>query len=110
LLTPRGWFVFSILHPCFPGWAQANAPSSWQPGTGYQHEGWWQANTSGFRGTVGANHRMLSTYINALARHALGIEQLIEPSFPAEWLAATPHADEVPTFLAARCRIVPRPG
>jgi SAM-dependent methyltransferase len=104
VLPSGGWFAFSILHPCFPGWASAEAPSSWRPGTGYFAEGWWQADTPGFRGTVGANHRTLSTYVRALARHGLCVEELVEPDFPAEWAAAAPTADPVPVFLAARCR------
>jgi ubiquinone/menaquinone biosynthesis C-methylase UbiE len=104
VLPAGGCFAFSILHPCFPGWASAEAPSSWQPGTSYFAEGWWQATTPGFRGTVGANHRTLSTYIRALARHGLRVEELVEPAFPAEWAAAAATADPVPVFLAARCR------
>jgi ubiquinone/menaquinone biosynthesis C-methylase UbiE len=104
LLRAGGWFAFSILHPCFPGWVSAEAPSSWQPGTGYFAEGWWQATTPGFRGTVGANHRTRSTYVNALARHGLTVERLVEPAFPAEWAAAAPGADPVPVFLAALSR------
>ena len=104
LLRADGWFAFSILHPCFPGWASAEAPSSWQPGTGYFTEGWWQATTPGFRGTVGANHRTLSTYVNALARHGLTVESLVEPDLPAEWAVAAPEADPVPVFLSGLSR------
>jgi ubiquinone/menaquinone biosynthesis C-methylase UbiE len=42
LLRPGGWFVFSLLHPCFPGW-DSDAPSSWPPGRGYYQEGLWLA-------------------------------------------------------------------
>ena len=42
LLRLGGWFVFSILHPCFPGWCD-DAPSSWPTGRGYFSEGWWLA-------------------------------------------------------------------
>jgi SAM-dependent methyltransferase len=104
VLPVGGWFVFSILHPCFPGWEAANAPSSWLPGTGYFNEGWWRADTSGFRGTVGANHRMLSTYFNALSRHGLSLEHAAEPAMPDGWASDAPHVDPVPVFLVARCR------
>lgn len=104
LLAMGGWFVFSILHPCFPGWETANAPSSWQPGRGYYDECWWRADTPGFRGTVGANHRMLSTYLNALGRHGLRVEQATEPPMPEGWASEAPGAEPVPVFLTARCR------
>ena len=54
LLTAGGWFVFSVLHPCFPGW-DSDVPSSWPPDQGYYREGWWLATNSGFRGKVGSN-------------------------------------------------------
>lgn len=104
VLAPGGWFAFSILHPCFPGWPAADAPSSWPPGTGYFREGWWLATNAGYRGTVGSNHRTLSTYLNALAGHRLAVERLVEPPLRAEWAALAPDADEVPVFLAVRCR------
>ncbi len=58
LVTAGGWLVFSLLHPCFPGWDR-DAPSSWPPDRGYFHEGWWLASNPGFRGKVGSSHRML---------------------------------------------------
>jgi SAM-dependent methyltransferase len=41
LLRPGGFLVFSILHPCFPGWGD-DVSSSWPPGRGYFAEGWWR--------------------------------------------------------------------
>ena len=66
LLRSGGWFVFSLLHPCFPGW-DSDAPSSWPPDQGYYQEGWWLASNTGYRGQVGSSHRMISTYLNSLA-------------------------------------------
>jgi ubiquinone/menaquinone biosynthesis C-methylase UbiE len=73
VLHPDGFFAFSILHPCFPGWASKQAQPSWQPERGYYVEGWWRATSPahGLRPKVGANHRMLSTYLNTFARHHL---------------------------------------
>ena len=75
VLHSGGAFTFSLLHPCFPGWG-ANRNSSWPPG-GYYQEGWWLlegAPPHFLRAKVGANHRMLSTYLNAFTHHSLSIE------------------------------------
>lgn len=98
VLPSRGAFVFSILHPCFPGWGES-APSSWPPDSTYFDEGWWLARNRGFRGMVGSNHRTLSTYLNLLARHKLRIEHAVEPE-PTEW-AGTPPS--VPLYFVGRC-------
>jgi SAM-dependent methyltransferase len=103
LLPVGGWFVFSLLHPCFPGWDR-DAPSSWDPGLGYHHEGWWLASNPGFRGKVGASHRMLSTYLNALTGHGLLLERAEEPEPGEDWLRRLPGAAPVPLYLVARCR------
>lgn len=104
VLRPGGWFAFSILHPCFPGWPAADAPSSWPKGSGYFEEGWWLATNAGWRGAVGSNHRTLATYVNALAGRGLSIERFVEVPFGPQWLALDPDRDEVPLFLAARSR------
>ena len=109
LLEPGGPFVFSILHPCFPGWGN-DAPSSWPPGESYFTERWWRADNSGFRGKVGANHRMLSTYFNVLVEHGLAIESIAEPRPVGDWLRANPSEDLVPVFLVVRCRRIPEQG
>jgi SAM-dependent methyltransferase len=105
VLPSGGRFVFSLLHPCFPGWRE-DGSSSWQPGCGYYEEGFWftDAPSSTLRRRVGSNHRMLSTYLNALIRHDLALDEIVEPDFPAAWAEASPEKDPVPVFLAARCR------
>ena len=103
LLEPEGWFVFAILHPCFPGWDD-DAPSSWPSRDGYFREGWWQAQNSGFRGKVGANHRTLSTYLNAVTRRGLHLDVIAEPQPGADWSARKPGAGAVPVHLVVRCR------
>jgi SAM-dependent methyltransferase len=103
VLRTGGSFVFSILHPCFPGWG-TDAPSSWPPGEGYYREGWWLADNPGFRGKIGANHRRLSTYLNELANQGLAVEAVAEPEPTGAWLKSNPGGDLVPVFLVMRCR------
>jgi SAM-dependent methyltransferase len=110
VLRPGGRFVFSLLHPCFPGWDE-DAPSSWPLAGGYHAEGWWLASNPGIRGKVGSSHRMLSTYVNSLVRHHLTIEEAAEPEpgprVRERQLAAQPGAGPLPMFLVVRCRRLP---
>lgn len=103
VLEPDGIFVFSILHPCFPG-AGPDAPSAWPPGGGYYQEGWWLADNTGFRGKVGSNFRMLSTYLNALVDHRLAIDWVAEPPPSSQWAERKPSPEPVPFALVVRCR------
>jgi len=100
VLPPGGVFVFSVLHPCFPG-SGPEAPSSWPPHRGYFSEGWWLASNPGFRGKVGSTFRMLSTYLNALTRHDLQLDRVLEPP-PSPQNLGTPLGASLPWFLAVR--------
>ena len=106
VVRPEGFFAFSIVHPCFSGWEARQGKASWEPGGGYYQEGWWRGDgpPQGLRPKVGANHRMLSTYLNTLARHGLAIEEIAEPLPEANWLAQPPSVGPVPVYLVARCR------
>jgi len=107
VLAADGTFVFSVLHPCFPGWGP-HVSGSWPTDRGYYQEGWWlsDAASSGIRRRVGANHRMLSTYLNALAAHRLVVERMLEPGPDwTTWRSEQPDHEPVPVFLAARCRL-----
>jgi hypothetical protein len=101
-LHPAGWFVFSLLHPCFPGW-DSDAPSSWPSDRGYYQEGWWLADNAGYRGRVGASHRMISTYLNSLIGHGLVLDRATEPPpGPDMEQRRPPGAVPVPFYLVGR--------
>ncbi len=92
VLRPGGWFVASVVHPCFPG--NDIGRSSWPP-EGYEAEGWWTSpdhNAGGVRIRVGATHRKLSTILNGLLGADLEPDRFLEPPAP------------VPTYLLWRCR------
>jgi SAM-dependent methyltransferase len=84
VLRPGGWFSLSLFHPCFPGGpiGSASGLSSWPPEAGYSAEGWWTTNGTGVRGRVGAYHRMLSTYLNAVLAAGFRLEEFAEPPGP----------------------------
>jgi SAM-dependent methyltransferase len=103
MLRRGGCFVFSILHPCFPGAADVSA--SWPPTARYYDQGRWRADAalSPLRHQVGANHRMVSTYLNAFRRHGLWLDELAEPAPEPQWTEKRPDASRVPVYLAGRC-------
>ena len=111
ILRPGGWFVFSILHPCYnparsgeqathDGWIRTIA--------GYFTEGYWRSDArTGPPGKVGSYHRMLSTYVNALVEVGLTIERMAEPRLTGRHAERRPVWTEVPGALAVRCRKAP---
>jgi len=103
VLAPRGRFVFSILHPCFPG--TADVAGAWPPDSRYYDEQRWQADSpeSTLRQKVGANHRTLSTYLNGLTACGLTVDAVEEPAPSPEWSAARPTAARLPLYLVVGC-------
>ncbi|MEU6715598.1 class I SAM-dependent methyltransferase [Nonomuraea sp. NPDC046802] len=102
-LRPGGVFVCSILHPCFPG--GRNVSGSWPGDARYHAEGWWRADgeLSSLRRQVGANHRTLSTYLNAFRNHGLWLDEMAEPEPAQAWAATRADAARFPVFLVLRC-------
>jgi SAM-dependent methyltransferase len=99
-LRPGGWFVTSLVHPCYPG--SATGLSSWPPDRGYAAEGWWTSpdhNPGGARIRIGSYHRTLATYLNALGDAGLPLARAHEPP------------DALPRYLVLACRRAtsPRP-
>jgi len=103
LLVSGGAFVWSILHPCFPG--GAGVSGSWPSDGSYQHEGWWRADGehSGLRQVVGAHHRRVSTYVNTMGRHALFVDAVAEPGPEHRLRTRSPELATVPLYLVIRC-------
>jgi ubiquinone/menaquinone biosynthesis C-methylase UbiE len=114
VLRPGGWFVFSILHPCYH---TAHSGETVLPeGTvrtirGYFTEGYWRSDTrTGPPGKIGAYHRMVSTYVNTLTEVGLTVERVSEPTTPWK-LADSPSLvglsrpvwEEVPAVLVMKC-------
>ena len=115
ILRPGGWFVFAILHPCYhtPQSGEIASPA----GTvrtirSYFIEGHWRSDTrTGPPGKVGAYHRTLSTYINALTDAGLQLMRLSEPhptpnlnDSPSLSGSRRPVWSEVPAVLVVSCR------
>ncbi len=110
VLKPGGRFVFSILHPCFPGGAEGEGVSgSWPPDGRYYDEGFWTADgaLATLRRQVGANHRTLATYLNTLRRHGLWLDASREPEPGPTWTGERAQAARHPVYLAARCVRLP---
>lgn len=101
VLTRGGTFVFSILHPCFPGCPDVSG--AWPAEGSYYDENWWAATgqKSTLRQVVGSNHRMVSTYLNALHRHGLTLEGLHEPEPDAFLIERSPEMAQYPVYLVA---------
>ena len=103
-LNAHGRFVFSILHPCFPGSGEISG--SWPSDRPYWCEGYWMPSgrDSSLRRQVGANHRTLSTYFNALAEVGLVIDLVAEPEPDDAWRSSHPEAALSPLYLVVSTR------
>lgn len=108
VLRPGGWFVFSILHPCYhtrpSGEITADDGTVFRTVSDYFTEGFWRSDLRpGPPGRVGAHHRTLSTYVNTLTEAGLPVERISEPRL-AGTRTQRPIWNEVPAVLVARCR------
>jgi 2-polyprenyl-3-methyl-5-hydroxy-6-metoxy-1,4-benzoquinol methylase len=114
VLRPRGWFVFSILHPCFNTADSGDVDLPGGAGRAvrryFEERHWRSESRTGPPGKVGAYHRTLSTYINALTGAGLTIERAIEPTTPHPLpdspslsRSGRPVWQEVPAVLVLRC-------
>jgi SAM-dependent methyltransferase len=114
VLKPQGWFVFVIGHPCtLVPEAELVTRADGRSAvvvSGYFDERFWRSTDPNGVRRAGNHHRMLSTYLNALAAAGFLVEAVEEP-VPSPLLAAQqPLYREVPIFFAARVRQVARHG
>jgi ubiquinone/menaquinone biosynthesis C-methylase UbiE len=109
ILRRRGWFVFSITHPCFEAphaeWQAAPNGDVYRTVHSYFVEGFWRSNNPhGVRGRVGAQHRTLSTYVNTLAEAGFTLQCIHEPQPRSDLASLLPAGYAiVPAFLLMRC-------
>jgi hypothetical protein len=109
VLRPRGWFVFTITHPCFQAphstWVTRADGSTSREIRGYFEQVYWHSkNVAGLRGKVGAYHRTLSTVINTTIRAGFTIEHMAEPRATGCVVDRIPGYAVVPGFLMVQCR------
>jgi len=118
ILRSGGWFVFAVLHPCYhtARSGEVTLPEGTVRTVGrYFAEGYWRSDArTGPPGKIGAYHRTLSAYVNALADVGLTLERMSEPraygdfgdfgDSPAAAGAHRPVWAEVPAVLVVRCR------
>lgn len=110
VLRPSGWFVFSVLHPCYnpPASGELQTSEGWvRTVAGYLDEGFWRsANRTGPPGRVGSYHRTLGTYVNALLAGGFALERIDEPRAGGRLAETRPVWVQVPAYLVVRCRRV----
>jgi ubiquinone/menaquinone biosynthesis C-methylase UbiE len=108
LLQPGGWFVFSILHPCFHTAQSGEMETSDGPVRTigrYFEEGWWRSDTrTGPPGKVGAYHRTISTYVNSFGDAGLQLVRMSEPTATPGPIDSPPRLDLSTAVLVVACR------
>jgi ubiquinone/menaquinone biosynthesis C-methylase UbiE len=108
VLRSGGWFVFSIVHPCFrtPGSKLAEdaaEDTTWEI-SGYYDEGFWRSeDPRGIRGKMGSHHRTISAYLNSLSRAGMSIVRCAEPRAEGRLARWMPIYRDIPSVLVARC-------
>lgn len=80
--THDAWFVVVITHPCFESPRASSVEIDGKLArvtTQYLTEGYWRGTESGVRSRFGAQHRTISTYLNAAIDSGWSVEHMAEP-------------------------------
>lgn len=109
ILRPGGWFVFAVTHPCMQmpdsDWITRPDGSIARASGAYFAEGFWRPEGApGVRSRVGAHHRTLSSYLNALADAGLVVERVDEPVGTESLVQRMPGYRSLPAAFLVRCR------
>lgn len=104
ILRPRGWFAFSITHPCIQMpdsiWNTRSDGTTIRESGNYFAEGFWKpAPGPGVRGRIGAHHRTMSTYLNTLVQAGFHIQSLSEPRAQGDLAQRFPSYQALPAAL-----------
>ncbi|HEU5369030.1 MAG TPA: methyltransferase domain-containing protein [Ktedonobacterales bacterium] len=104
ILRPRGWFAFSITHPCIQmpdsQWNRRDDGTIIRESGNYFAEGFWMpAPGPGVRGRIGAHHRTLSTYLNSLVQAGFHIQSISEPRASGDLAQRFPGYRSLPAAL-----------
>lgn len=105
LLSEKGWFIFSITHPCFWPEYYGYASENWFD---YQNEiiieGPFRTSLSGPGKLISTHvHRPLSNYISMLSASKFVIKKFVEPFPSLNLLKQYPEAWKYPRYIIAVC-------
>lgn len=113
LLKKDGYFIFSILHPCFvtpkSGWVKnTNGDKVYWKVDNYFYEGVYeQPFPVGAENKVLFYHRTLSSYFQAIQKAGFNIEDIVEPKPSEEMLMKYPFFEEdlnISNFIVFKLR------
>lgn len=114
VLSPAGWFVLTVPHPCFETphatWCRTTEDIPAQVISAYYDEVFWRSSDLLGVRRVGNYHRTVSTYLNGLIRGGLVIDRVTEPMASTEMVALQPGRTQVPLLLVVRALRLPRPA
>ena len=111
VLRPEGWFVMCVAHPCFYSPESSDVVDdngvAVREVRNYFKVSFWVSNTSNpksVRVKVGAHHRTMSAYLNAITDAGLVLERTGEPQDVDAVTGPVAHSRPTPLTFMVRCR------